>query len=140
MIKISDAEMRVYVQYLVELLEIEQCKNLLETALDENFVSTSSIINISNDISQKYFIDVGLDNAIKALALKEADESLSTMAQFKINYCNMVSKYLEQLSEDDNVLLELRYLKRYTLEKIAELLHSNRQTVWNRLHEILIFH
>lgn len=135
--------MQLYAEYInqkaIILDEMDTLKKEKEDLVN-SMVKTSSIISITS--SQRYkdaFYDYMSDFIIERDILDQRIKALEVMRDIRTEYCARIEEHLAKLNIEDSRLLNLRYFDKLTLEQIAEKVHSNRQTVNERIHKILKF-
>lgn len=140
-IGITDAEMRVYVEYMEEMEYINQ--KIFDTLLDkhafESLVNTSSVIKLGVKNPGGNFHEKVLDYIDRNDEFDDILSDYREMYNYRANFVNRIDDKLKLLDEDTVKLLAYRYLDGLTYEEIAEKTFSNRQTVYERLHKILKF-
>ena len=143
-IGITDAEMRVYFQYLEEMsylndyiCRIKNAIHLIERAPE----SSSDLIKLTPDEELRFYKD-------EIFYLKQMNKidkltyQLNKYMELKLvreDYCKRISNVLRTLSNEDYQLLDYRYRECMSLEKIASITHSNRQSIWEKLNHLLKF-
>lgn len=142
-IGISHAEMQLYAEYInqkaIILDEITTVKKKKEYLVN-SMIKTSSIISITSSSRYKdVFYDYMSDFIVERDILDQRIKALEVMRDIRTEYCERIEEHLAKLGADDKRLINLRYFDKLTLEQIAEKVHSNRQTVNERIHKILKF-
>lgn len=142
-IGVTNAEMRVYAEYLEEKIYILDQIDKLEEEKEEmsrSIIKSTSIIRLPNKKAYKdYFRDYMSTFILKREVIDKEINALRTMIDIRTEFCARIEERLDRLGTDDRRLLDLRYLDKLTLEQIAEKIHSNRQSVNDRLNKILKF-
>lgn len=142
-IGVTNAEMRVYAEYLDEKIYILDQIDKLEEEKEEmsrSIIKSTSIIRLPNKKEYKdYFRDYMSTFILKREVIDKEINALRTMIDIRTEFCARIEERLDRLGTDDRRLLDLRYLDKLTLEQIAEKIHSNRQSVNDRLNKILKF-
>ena len=142
-IGVTNAEMRVYAEYLEEKIYILDQIDKLEEEKEEmsrSIIKSTSIIRLPNKKGYKdYFRDYMSTFILKREVIDKEINALRTMIDIRTEFCARIEERLDRLGTDDRRLLDLRYLDKLTLEQIAEKIHSNRQSVNDRLNKILKF-
>lgn len=142
-IGVTNAEMRVYAEYLEEKIYILDQIDKLEEEKEEmsrSIIKSTSIIRLPNKKGYKdYFRDYMSTFILKREVIDKEINALRAMIDIRTEFCARIEERLDRLGTDDRRLLDLRYLDKLTLEQIAEKIHSNRQSVNDRLNKILKF-
>lgn len=142
-IGVTSAEMRVYAEYLEEKIYIlDQIEKLRQEKdqLARSVVKSTWFINVSKKREYKdYFQDYMSTFILKSEIIDKEIKALYSMIDLRTEFCARIDERLERLDTDDRRLINLRYLDKLTLEQIAEKIHSNRQSVNDRLNKILKF-
>lgn len=142
-IGVTSAEMRVYAEYLEEKIYIlDQIEKLRQEKdqLARSVIKSTWFINISKKREYKdYFQDYMSTFILKSEIIDKEIKALYSMIDLRTEFCARIDERLERLDTDDRRLINLRYLDKLTLEQIAEKIHSNRQSVNDRLNKILKF-
>ncbi len=141
-IGVTDAEMRVYSEYLSEqidiLKKIESLKKEKE-ALIRGCFKSSSFVDLSKQWQKDWYHDYMADFILQRDAYTDQIAGLQSMMDIRIAFCARVEERLKKLDTDDYDLITMRYLDKLSLEEVAEKTHSNRQTVNDRIHKLLKF-
>lgn len=142
-IGVTNAEMRVYAEYLDEKIYILDQIDKLEEEKEEmsrSIMKSTSLIRLPNKKEYKdYFRDYMGAFILKREVIDKEINALRSMIDIRTEFCARIEERLDRLGTDDRRLLDLRYLDKLTLEQIAEKIHSNRQSVNDRLNKILKF-
>lgn len=142
-IGITDAEMRVYIEYKNSLEGILQKVNDISEALTEYEgtirIKSTDTIHLSNGRPDRYFRDRNLlelslkDNSI------ELQNKLISIYRTRKNYCERIEEILRTLDQESMELLSYRYFDNLTLEEIADKTFYSVQGVNNKLNKMLKF-
>lgn len=141
-IGVTDAEMRVYSEYLSERTDIlDKIKSLKKEkeALIRGCIKSSSFVDISKQWQKDWYHDYMADFIMQRDAYTDQISGLQSMMDTRVAFCARIEERLKKLDTDDYDLVTMRYLDKLSLEDIAEKTHSNRQTVNDRIHKLLKF-
>lgn len=143
-IGITDAEMRVYVEYKKSLDDIQKKIHLFKdqlNAIESKPAGNGSLISIRTYDHDTHKFEE--ESIFKKLEVINWWESViyyyETMYDDRKAYCKRISDILETLPKETLELLQFRYFDNMTLEEIAEKTYSNRQTIFLKLRKLMKF-
>lgn len=141
-IGITDAEMRVYAEYMEEIKSILDAKKNYEEKKLQNEnrdISSKSFVKIGTKDALDFYRDEVLDKMARDEMYSQIIDGLQEMYDNRKQYCIRIEDRLEGLDEKTKQLLYFRYFDHMTLEEIAKKTASNRQSVFEKLNKILKF-
>lgn len=143
-IGITDAEIRVYFQYLKEMdyvndyiCKIRHAIYLVEHAPENH----ADLIKLAPREKLQFYKDqiFYLERANTIDNLTYQLNKYIELKRVREGYCKRIRNVLCNLSKEDYQLIDYRYRKCMSLEKIAFVTHSNRQSIWEKLNKLLKF-
>lgn len=133
-IKAIEEEIRLYYIYIAQIPHLEE--KLFEISSELNsFGIHSPKIRSTEEVKYQRGTVIYSDRNLLELIFSE--ELMQKELEYKKEFCIRIKGMLDQLSPEEQELIEYRYKYRYSLRLLAQMYLSNKDSVYLRLSSII---